>query len=164
MEVTSSIILGLISTFSALFGVITNWLTIMYIQKKTEISKTALDLVRNDATMGTIVVLLVHYFIYILGLTIGPLDVLSQNFINFLDIIYYVSLQCFMVEYFNVLIVRYMHMMHGDILFEASDTLVRKISFIASFVLLLLYCLIDNVGINQKETIVQTTFNKENEA
>ena len=164
MEVTSSIILGLISTFSAVFGVILNWLTIMYIQKKTEISKTALDLVRNDATMGTIVVLLVHYFIYILGLTIGPLDVLSQKFINFLDIIYYVSLQCFMVEYFNVLIVRYMHMMHGDILFEASDTLVRKISFIASFVLLLLYCLIDNVGINQKETIVQTTFNKENEA
>ena len=132
-----------LATASVLIGFPLNGLILAYMEQKSSLHKTSLDLVIKDAIASAMALLLVNLCVYLLGTFFSPLPFWPNVVLSVFQVL---TVYTFFVSAHTTLVVKYLFLNHSSILFEVSDDKVRQWSWLVKVILVTLWTCIDQVG------------------
>lgn len=140
------VILGFAVTVSAFIGLLNNGLIFFYLRKKLPIQQTAFDLVVSDCLIVLSLNTFLTYLLYMIGLITTSFPYGITAVLAGFNQILYMSFNAYVLV---VSVVKYIYLRHGVLIYDTSDSTIRKLSWISFALLSLIYNLINNYGPRQ---------------
>lgn len=140
------VILGFLATISMITGLLNNGFIFFYLRKKLPIRQTAFDLVVADCLIVICLNTFLSYFLYLLGLIPIRFPYWPSAILSSLNQVLYMTSNA---SGFAAVFVKYLYLKHGVMIYDTSDTTIRRLSWIGTLLLTLIYVLINNYGPRQ---------------
>ena len=154
----ASIVLVL-SILILFFGIPINGFLILYLRKKPQNLRTALDLVIIDANIAVIIFSILIVLLLIIYTCLSPLSYFSS--MAFI-VILMLSGHFFLNSIFAAMLVKFIYISFGSLMLELPNKTIRKYVYNMKFLMILVSIILDNFGPIQNEPAPWSLISKPN--